>query len=148
MTRLAANSTKLRETDPRLQSRLSDRLGSFSSASVWRGADGLSFLVLFLENSLHVKVKLALFLDALLLNIANNALVHGLPNHHHKSATQLIGVLRRCIIPASPTSAGSGQRRRWQQQIATFPQGSAAKPATCLGHFESEKVEWEMFIHC
>lgn len=51
----------------------------------------MGFLVLFLENSLHIEVKLALFLDALLLHVANNALVHGLQNCHPKSATQLMG---------------------------------------------------------
>lgn len=39
-------------------------------------ADGLAFFVLLLELTLHVKVELALTLDALLFHVSDDALMH------------------------------------------------------------------------
>ena len=42
------------------------------------GLDVLGLPVLLLEQALHVEVKLALLLDALLFHVTDDALVHGL----------------------------------------------------------------------
>jgi len=51
----------------------------FPIVNLLDGVHALLLLVLRLELALHVEVELALALDALLLHVADYALVHGLP---------------------------------------------------------------------
>ena len=51
--------------------------------------DRLLPLILFLKGPLHIEVKLALTLDALLFHITDNPLMHGLPQDALVSVTKI-----------------------------------------------------------
>jgi Na+/H+ antiporter NhaB len=88
----------------------------------------LNFAIFLFKLPLHLKISLALFLDALLLHVSNNTCVHGLPES--QSHSQNLG-----IEEGNELTAFSAFWAQWTN--ATMP----IVPATVLNRVIFEAVD-------